>query len=519
MDFLRQIANGIREAWQQLTLAARVNIVLAGVAVVAIVLFVALTGDAPLYVNLATGLSANDAGALINALDAADIPYRQENGYATVLVPASKLKDAQMLAAEKNLSIGRKRSPAWELFDQPDMMSSNQMLNGIKLTRARQGALQAQLEEYDFVQAAQVILNEPRRVYFTADQEPATASVVLTVSRPPTEREVKLLVSTVVRSGGPKLTRDHVTVGTSDGKTLWDPSEDGIALLASEKLNYKSMLERERESRLQDFFDMRNLPAIFKVSAVVDYDRKEVEDINVYDGSDVSRYTRTTSSTIQEMPPEGSPGALANVAEAAGTPGGTSTSEEDEEEITNSEPSRRTTRTVTEPGNVVKFQVGAIIQGDYEGEDADGNPIYAGLSPEKRKSFEEMIRAIVGEGSEATEVVIGDQDLLAGGWRLAAATEGVSAAEARDRMQSWIWTGVQVLLIILGFLMVRILLRRVIASPELISEEEEEVAEIPEATREDMRRQNVSSEITDLAVNEPEVVAALLRSWMTEDED
>jgi len=519
VDYLRQIANGIREAWQKLTLAARVNIVLAGLAVVVVILFVALTGPEPLYVNLATDLTANDAGAIINALEEADIPYRQQNGFSTVLVPHDRLKDAEMLAAQQNLAVGRKKSPAWEIFDQPDMMSSNQMLNSIKLTRARQGALQAQLEEFDFVTAAQVVLNEPRRVYFTADQEPATASVVLTVSRRPSEREVKLLVSTVVRSGGPNLTRENVTVGTADGKTLWDPGEQGFALLASEKLNYKSLLERERESRLQDFFDMRNLPAIFKVSAQVDYDRKEVEDINVYDGSDVSTYVRTTTNSIQELPPEGSPGALANVAEAAGTPGGTSTSEEDEEEIINSEPSKRTTRTVTEPGNVVKFHVAATIQGDYEGEDADGNPVYAGLTPEKRQSFEEMIRAIVGEGAETTDVVIGDQDLLATGWGLAAVTEGLASAEARDRMQSWVWTGAQVLLIILGFLMVRILLRRVIAAPELISEEEEEVAEIPEATREDMRRQNVASEITDLAINEPEVVAALLRSWMTENED
>ena len=48
--------------------------------------------------------------------------------------------------------------------------------------------------------------------------------------------------------------------------------------------------------------------------------------------------------------------------------------------------------------------------------------------------------------------------------------------------------------------------------------EEEEVVEIPEATKEDMRRMEVASEVDRLSQNEPENVAALLRSWMGEEE-
>ena len=73
-------------------------------------------------------------------------------------------------------------------------------------------------------------------------------------------------------------------------------------------------------------------------------------------------------------------------------------------------------------------------------------------------------------------------------------------------------------MIILGFFLVRMFLRRAIAVPA-VAEEEEGVAEIPEATREDMRRQEVANEIAQLAMDEPDTIAMLLRSWLSEEED
>jgi len=66
---------------------------------------------------------------------------------------------------------------------------------------------------------------------------------------------------------------------------------------------------------------------------------------------------------------------------------------------------------------------------------------------------------------------------------------------------------------------VRRFLRRAIVRPEEEIEEEEEVKEIPEATREDLRRQEVAAAVRNLAMEEPEMVAALMRSWLAEEEE
>ncbi|MCF6284144.1 MAG: hypothetical protein L3K26_03005, partial [Candidatus Hydrogenedentes bacterium] len=78
--------------------------------------------------------------------------------------------------------------------------------------------------------------------------------------------------------------------------------------------------------------------------------------------------------------------------------------------------------------------------------------------------------------------------------------------------------GVQLLLIIVGFLVVRRLLKNSTVIPAA-EHEEEEVKEIPAATLEDMRRQEVAAEISQLSMDDPEAVAALLRSWMTAEEE
>ncbi len=77
---------------------------------------------------------------------------------------------------------------------------------------------------------------------------------------------------------------------------------------------------------------------------------------------------------------------------------------------------------------------------------------------------------------------------------------------------------VQIALIFVGFFVVRRLLSRVIQEPEEIVEEEE-IIEMPEATREELRRQDIEREIERLSQEQPDVVVALLRSWFAEDED
>jgi len=203
-----------------------------------------------------------------------------------------------------------------------------------------------------------------------------------------------------------------------------------------------------------------------------------------------------------------------------GAPGGTATTEETEETITNYQPTITETETVTEPGEVKQYIVSAIIEGKTEtSTDEAGNEIqtYVGLTPEQVTVYENHLRAAVGEGRIPTEITVNDHPFEID--KLAAARiaiEEIEYAEFGQMMLQYIMNGVKVLLIVIGFFLVRRFMQRA----TMVEVEEEEIAaEMPHATPEDLRRRDVAVEVERLSAEEPETVAALLRSWITEKEE
>jgi flagellar biosynthesis/type III secretory pathway M-ring protein FliF/YscJ len=122
----------------------------------------------------------------------------------------------------------------------------------------------------------------------------------------------------------------------------------------------------------------------------------------------------------------------------------------------------------------------------------------------------------VGVGVNAASITVHDHPFKID--RLAAVRdtfEAIEAAKTRDVMLEWGGWAARALAIVAGFLLVRWFLRRAMVLPP---EEEEEVVEIPAATAEDLRRREVATEVERMSHEEPEVVAALLRSWLSEKE-
>ncbi|HNT88834.1 MAG TPA: hypothetical protein PKL84_13310, partial [Candidatus Hydrogenedentes bacterium] len=79
-----------------------------------------------------------------------------------------------------------------------------------------------------------------------------------------------------------------------------------------------------------------------------------------------------------------------------------------------------------------------------------------------------------------------------------------------------LWFVGQVLLIGLGFLLIRAFLRRAVETAE---DEEAPRLETPKASPEELRMQEVTQEVGRMSRDEPETVSALLRTWMLEEED
>lgn len=113
-------------------------------------------------------------------------------------------------------------------------------------------AIQKQLEEHltalDDLDAAKVVLQIPEKTLFSEDQDPVTASVILTVkpgSDMPTNRKKILGVEKLIQMAVPGLKREGITITTADSGEILN---DWANIADSDKLDLKKrMLKIKRE--------------------------------------------------------------------------------------------------------------------------------------------------------------------------------------------------------------------------------------------------------------------------------
>lgn len=521
MDYLRQLMSGVTQAWGRLSLSARVNIGVAVVATVALIVLLVVSGNKPNYVNLYSGLSPEDVSKVVDFLKQEGTAYQLADNDTTILVPLSERSRVKLALREKDLPKSFGFSPGYELFDKQDLMT-NESLQDIKRSRAVQGELQRHLNQFDFVESSSVFISEAKDELFTSEQKPSKAAVTLKVKRKPSPKEIKAILGTVSSFGGPNLDSNHVTLTTTDGTVLYLPPEDDFAALANSKLEYVSQIEKRAEDRITQAFEKLGVRALIKVSAEIDFSSQVQTTKKTEEGAAVSTYNITTTNTSNEALPQGAPGAMANMPEGGGA-GSTKTNEQTEEMIENFEPSHTETKVTKEAGQIRRYRVSAIIEGDYEKKtDAEGKETmtYANLKPETKKKYEDFIQGAVGNAEQPPEISVSDLPFKVDQVATQVATAEAQAAQSRGMMVEYGTKGFQILAVIVCLLVVRSLLRRGVVVPE--EEEEEAVARaasLLEPSEEELERQKLMDEVARLTLEEPDTVAALLRSWMAEDED
>ncbi len=534
MKFLRQILmnlrDGVLQAWRAMSLSARVNVALAGVATAIVILYVAINSSQQQYVRLYGRLDPADSANVQTYLrETKQIEYKVEDDGRTILVPLGQRERVDLKTAMLQEGIPRNQgvAPGFELFEQQDIMT-NRWLIDMKYMRAIQGELQKQLNEFSFVENSFVMIREAKEELFVSEQKPSEAAVTLDVTRSLSKSDIKVVLALISSFGGANLTPDNVLLTTTDGTELHVPPTSKFASIANDRLEYTAEIEQQRERRATEDLARLGAKAIVKVSAILDFDSKKTTDRKVTEGTALSEFTDTLSTNSTEALPQGAPGVNANLPPGMETPKGTEMTEENEQAISNYEPSFTETETVTDPGNVDKFIVAAIIEGeskprlDDEGKpelDDAGNPVkeYVGLTDEKKLIYENYLRAAVGEGKQPTEITVSDMAFGIG--QLASPIGELAAAGRRQIMVQYGRDAIKMLLLLIAFVMVRRFLKRATMVEVEEEEEEEEVVAIPKASAEDIRRQEVAAEVERLAREEPEVVASLLRSWLAEDEE
>ena len=126
----------------------------------------------PLY----TGLSPEDAGALVQRLRESGVDYRlSENGTA-VLVPSARVAETRLQMAAAGLP--RSGRVGFELFDKTNF-GITEFAEHINYRRALEGELERSVMALAEVQQARVHVTFPKESVFLEARQPAKASVMV----------------------------------------------------------------------------------------------------------------------------------------------------------------------------------------------------------------------------------------------------------------------------------------------------------------------------------------------------
>ena len=378
--------------WGNLPAARKLTIGLIAAAVVAGIVGVALWSSKPDYSVLFSDLSPVDMQAIEGELRSAGVPFQQSANGSSIMVPSSEVYKMRLRLANKG--IPEAGNIGFEGFDKTDFGMTD-FVQQLKYQRALQVELARTIAQIKQVGAARVHIVLPRRTVFTERDEPAKASVVLTLlpgSRLGVEQVdgIVHLVAGAVEG----LQKEGITVLDTSGKMLSAPG--GESVVDSNQLKYQRDVESKLASRLQGMLDpvLGINKAVVQVAAEIDFTSVETtSEVYSPDGivpkSETSSDYTTKGAGISSAAP-GTPGVTSGITPGAPQPAGGWPEYTRSETTTDYELSKTVKHSIDRAGKVTKLAVAVIVD----------NKLVAGTStpwtPQELQEIQDLVGTAVG---------------------------------------------------------------------------------------------------------------------------
>src|SRR5450432_42272 len=400
--FLKQLS----EFWASLPTPKRFALVFFTTAALVAVIAISVVSSREHYAYLYTELSVDDAAQMVEKLKTGQVPFQLENGGTAIQVPEDKVAALRLEFAASGLPRGG--SVGFEIFDR-SRIGATEFEQQVNLRRALEGELVRSVMSIDGVKGARVHLVLPEHRLFASREESASASVVvkLTNSANFGRREVAAVVY-LVSMAVPGLSKDRVSVVSTEGLTLHRPNSDasGASDSADQSAEQShviaSQLESDAQSQLVRVVGPGN--ADVRVNVELNPAAKERTE-ELYEPSKTalrSEHKTEEVSGTAEAGVAGVPGAKSNLPDAKegeaeetqpGVGGGIRKSQ-----TRNWEVQRITQKTTTPPGEIRRLSVAVVLNGRYEkhGEKS----VFVARTPDEVQSMAAIVKHAVGFNSE-----------------------------------------------------------------------------------------------------------------------
>ncbi len=375
-----------------------IGLVLAGAIAGAYVLW--LWTQKPDFQVLYANLSPDDAGAVIDKLKEARVPYEVSAGGGAILVPSQQVHELRLQLASQGLPLGG--GVGFEIFDRTTL-GTTEFVQKLNYRRALQGELARTIGQLSGVGKARVHLSIPDKSVFAARQEPARASVVVNLKsgRTLSPLEVQGIIH-LVSSSVEGLAPQFVTVVDNNGRMLSKKSDSPAQ---DAQFDYQTKLEKDLEVKIQTMLEtvVGQSKASVRVAAVLESRQVETTEEKFDPESQVIRSEQRMQdgSTSANQSAGGPPGVVSNIpGQQATPPQSTSNSSTTKKgDTVNYEINKSVSRIVEPIGVVKKLSVAALVDGTYDSvTDPKGGVTrkYIPRNEEEMKKLEELVKKTMG---------------------------------------------------------------------------------------------------------------------------
>jgi flagellar M-ring protein FliF len=297
---------------QKLMLAAGVA------AIIAILVGAYLWNRQPDYRVLFSNYSEKDGGAIIAALEQANVPYQYSSGGSAILVPAAQVHDVRLRLASQGLPRGG--SVGFELMEN-QKFGTSQFIEQVNYQRALEGELSRTIESISAVDSARVHLAIPKPSVFVREEQKPTASVLLHLFPGRALDPAQIAgITHLISSSVPQLPISNVNIVDQDGNLI-SQLKDKLAEagLDASQLKYVHEVETGIAQRIEKILAPWGT-GNYRVQVAADLDFSHVEQTaEIYrpNGTPAEATLRSEqvseSANLNQQPAVGGvPGALTN---------------------------------------------------------------------------------------------------------------------------------------------------------------------------------------------------------------
>lgn len=396
---------------KQLPTQKKLGLMVAAAAVIALIAGTWLWSQSPDYRVLYASLSDQEGGAIIDALQKMNVPYRFSESGGSILIPASQVHEVRLRLAGQGLPKGH--LSGFEILEN-QKFGSSQFLEQVNYQRALEGELSRSIQSLSAVQGARVHLAIAKPSVFTRERPQPRVSVLLNLhpGRMLGTEQVSAIVH-LVSSSIPELPVKNVTVIDQQGNLLSGQKDNQAETgLDPGQLKYVHDMEqnfvRRIEAILTPITGEDNVHA--QVTADVDFSRIErAEEIYKPNNNPVEAAVRSqqqSESTSISQPEGGVPGALSNRppapaeapieakqdSEAAAK---TTPTDTRKESTTNYEVDKTISHTRQATGRINRLSAAVVINYRMK-PDAEGNPVNEPLPGEEIEKITALVKQTIG---------------------------------------------------------------------------------------------------------------------------